>query len=44
VIVSGTPKQDIQENINARVHASAEISDKGTASIHLDVSSMTVKT
>ncbi len=44
VIFSGTPKRDIQENINAHVHAAAEISVKGTASIHLDVPSMTVKT
>jgi hypothetical protein len=44
MIVSGTPKRDIQENINARAHAAVEISDKGTASIHLDVRSMTVKT
>jgi hypothetical protein len=41
VIVLGTPKRDIQENINACAHAAAEISDKGTASIHLDVRSMT---
>jgi hypothetical protein len=44
VIILGTSKWDIQENINARAHAAAEISDKGTASIHLDVRSMKVKT
>jgi hypothetical protein len=37
VIVSGTPKQQIQEEINSLEHAAADVSDKGTASIHLGV-------
>jgi hypothetical protein len=44
VIILGTPKWDIQENINALAHATTEISDKGRASIDLDVRSMTLKT
>jgi hypothetical protein len=37
VIVLGTPNQEIQEKIKALVHAMADVSDKGIASIHLDV-------
>jgi hypothetical protein len=40
---SGTTKQEIQEKIKALAHAAADVSDKGIASIHLDVRSMTVK-
>jgi hypothetical protein len=43
VIISGTPKQVIQEKTKARAHATAEISESGMASIHLDVQSMMVK-
>jgi hypothetical protein len=35
VIVSGTPKREIQEKSKVLVHATAEVSDKRTASIHL---------
>jgi hypothetical protein len=37
VIVLGTPKWEIQEKIKALAHAAADVSDKGIASIHLDV-------
>jgi hypothetical protein len=37
VIVSGTPKQEIQEKDNAFAHAAADISESEIASIHLDV-------
>jgi hypothetical protein len=40
----GHPKAGYPKNINARAHATAEISDQGTASIHLDVQSKTMKT
>jgi hypothetical protein len=43
VIISGTAKREIQEKIKALAHAAAGVSDKGIASIHLDVRSMTVK-
>jgi hypothetical protein len=43
VIISGTPKQDIQEKVNAFAHAAADVSTRGIASIHFDVRSMTVK-
>jgi hypothetical protein len=43
VIISGTPKREIQEKTKALAHAAADVSDKGTHSIHLDVRSMTVK-
>jgi hypothetical protein len=43
VIVSGTPKQEIQVEIKALAHATVAMSDKGMVSIHLDVRSMTVK-
>jgi hypothetical protein len=43
VIVLGTPKREIQEKINALALAAADVSDKGIASVHLDVRSMTVK-
>jgi hypothetical protein len=42
VIVSGTPRCEIQENVQAFAHA-ADISESRTASIHLDVQSMMVK-
>jgi hypothetical protein len=37
VIVSGTPKREIQERVKAFAHASTDVSETGTASIHLDV-------
>jgi hypothetical protein len=43
VTVLGTPKQDFQEKDNAFVHAAADISTRGIASIHFDVRSITVK-
>jgi hypothetical protein len=43
VIVSGTPKQVIQEKKQACVHTATEVSESGIASIHLDVRSMIVK-
>jgi hypothetical protein len=43
VIVSGTPKREIQEKVKAFAHASANILERETASIHLDVRSMMVK-
>jgi hypothetical protein len=39
----GYPKMGIHEKIKALAHADVDILDKGTASIHLDVRSMTVK-
>jgi hypothetical protein len=43
VIVSGTPKREIQGKVNAFAHAATDVSERGIASIHLDVRSMTVK-
>ncbi len=43
VIISSTPKQVIQEKTKARVHTAANVSERGIASIHLDVRSMIVK-
>jgi hypothetical protein len=43
VIISGTPKWDIQEKVHAFAHAAADVSTRGIASIHFDVRSMTVK-
>jgi hypothetical protein len=43
VIVSGTPKREIQEKVKAFAHAGADISERGMASIHLDVRSIMVK-
>jgi hypothetical protein len=43
VNVSGTPKREIQEKIKAFAHAAADILERGTAFIHLDVQSMMVK-
>jgi hypothetical protein len=43
VIVSGTPKQDTQEKVNAFAHAAADVLTRGTASIHFDMRSMTAK-
>jgi hypothetical protein len=43
VIISGTPKWEIQEEIKTLAHAAADVSDKEIASIHLDVQSMPVK-
>jgi hypothetical protein len=40
VIVSGTPKQVIQEKTKAHAHAPMDVLERGTASIHLDVQSM----
>ncbi len=36
MIVSGTPKQEIQVKVKAFGHAAADVSDRGIASIHLD--------
>ncbi len=43
VIVSGTPKREIQVKVKAFVHAAADVSERGMASIHLDVRSVMVK-
>jgi hypothetical protein len=43
VIVLGTPKRVIQEKTKALAHAAADVSERGIASIHLDVKSMIVK-
>jgi hypothetical protein len=43
VIVSGTLKWDIQEKVNAFVHAAADVSIRGIASIHFDVQLMIIK-
>jgi hypothetical protein len=43
VIVSGPPKHEIQEKVKAFAHAATDVSERGTASIHLDVQSMMVK-
>ncbi len=43
VIVLGTPKREIQEKVKAFAHAAVYVSERGIASIHLDVSSMIVK-
>jgi hypothetical protein len=37
VIVSGTPKLEIQEKVNAFVHAATDVLKNEIASIHLDV-------
>jgi hypothetical protein len=42
-IVSGTPKQEIQKIFKALAHAGADVLERITASIHLDVQSMMVK-
>ncbi len=43
MIISGTPKHEIQVNVEAFAHAAADVSESGIASIHLDVRSMIVK-
>jgi hypothetical protein len=43
VIVSGTPKHEIQVNVKALAHAAADVSESGTASIYLDVRLLMVK-
>jgi hypothetical protein len=43
VIVSGTPKGEIQVKVKAFVHAAADVSERGMASIHLDMQSKMVK-
>jgi hypothetical protein len=40
VIVSGTPKREIQVKVEAFAHAAADISERGMASIHLDMRSI----
>jgi hypothetical protein len=40
VIVSGTPEREIQEKVKAFAHATADILERGTAFVHLDVQSM----
>jgi hypothetical protein len=37
VIISGTPKWDIQEKVKAFAHAAADVSTRGIAFINLDV-------
>jgi hypothetical protein len=43
VIVTGTPKCKIQVKVKALAHATADVSESGTASIHLDVRLIMVK-
>jgi hypothetical protein len=45
VIVSATPKCEIQEKVNAFAHVATVVSERGIAfhPFHLDVQSMTVK-
>jgi hypothetical protein len=43
VIVLGTPRREIQVKVKAFVHASVDVSERGMASIHLDVQSIMVK-
>jgi hypothetical protein len=43
VIVLSTLKHEIQVNVKTFAHATANVSESGTASIHLDVRSMMVK-
>jgi hypothetical protein len=43
VIVSGMAKREIQVKVKAFAHATADVSEKGIASIYLDVRSMMVK-
>jgi hypothetical protein len=43
VIISGTPKCEIQAKVNALAHAAADVSERGKASIHLDVWSIIAK-
>ncbi len=43
MIISGTPKRVIIGKTNARAQSAAEIAERGTASIHLDVQSLMVK-
>jgi hypothetical protein len=40
VIVLGTPKREIQVKVKAFAHAAADVSERGMASVHLDVSIM----
>jgi hypothetical protein len=43
VIISGTPKREIQVKVKAFAHAAMDISERGMASIHLKVQSKMVK-
>jgi hypothetical protein len=43
VIVSGTPKHEIQVKVKAFAHAAADVSERGIAYIHSDVQSIMVK-
>jgi hypothetical protein len=43
VIISGTPKREIQVKVKAFLHAAADVSERGIDSIQLDVRSMMVK-
>jgi hypothetical protein len=43
VIVLGMQKWEIQVKVKAIAHAAADVSERGIASIHLDVRSMMVK-
>jgi hypothetical protein len=43
VIVSGTRKCEFQLKVEAFAHAAADVSERGIASIHLDVQSIIVK-
>jgi hypothetical protein len=39
----GTPIQEIQEKVEVFAHAATDVSERGIASIHLDVQSMMMK-
>jgi hypothetical protein len=43
VIVSGTPKLEIQVKVKAFAHAAADVSERRMAAIGLDVQSVIVK-
>ncbi len=43
VIISVPPKREIHVKANAFAHAAADLSERGIASIHLDVRSVMVK-
>jgi hypothetical protein len=43
MIISGTPKREIQVKVKAFAHAAVDVSERGMASIHLDMRSIMVK-
>jgi hypothetical protein len=43
MIVLGTQKQEIQVKVKGFAHATADISERGMASIHLNVQSIILK-